>query len=218
MNYQWMLVDLDETVYPTSNGLWEEIGNRINLYLLEKMHFQPDEIPDIRTRLYREYGTTLRGLMALYEIDQEDYLNFVHDIPLDRFLQPSPDLKEMLARYRLKKFIFTNADRNHAIRVMEKLDILDCFDGIIDIFDITPFCKPQIQAYHIAMDIAGVTFPEECVMIDDRIINLETARQVNFSTVMVGDRDSGQNTHLRIKKLDELPQVLPYNLTGKYHG
>jgi len=218
MNYQWLLVDLDETVYPTSNGLWAEIGNRINLYLLEKMHFPPEEISNIRIRLYREYGTTLRGLMALYEINQEDYLNFVHNIPLDHFLQPSPEIKEMLSRYPLRKFIFTNADKNHAIRVLEKLDIIDCFDGIIDIFDIAPFCKPQKEAYHIAMDIAGVIFPEKCVMVDDRIINLETARQVNISTIMVGDRDLDQNTHVRIKSLADLPNVLPYKSTGEYHG
>ena len=218
MNYQWMLLDLDETVYPTSNGLWEEIGNRINLYLLKKMHFPPDEIPEIRTRLYREYGTTLRGLMALYEINQEDYLNFVHDIPLEQFLQPSPDLKEMFSQYPLSKFIFTNADKNHAVRVLQKLEILECFDGIIDIFDIAPFCKPQIEAYHIAMDIAGVIHPEKCVMVDDRIINLESARQVNISTVMVGDRNIEQNTHVRINRLADLPLVIPYNTTGKYDG
>lgn len=214
MNFEYLLVDLDETVYPTSNGLWEEIGNRINLYLLEKMKFPAEEISTTRLRLYREYGTTLRGLMELYGIDQEEYLNFVHNIDLDLYLHPSPEIKKILDGYSLRKFIFTNADRNHAIRVLKKLEILDCFEGIIDIFDLTPYCKPQLEAYHIAMGIIGTDDPGKCVMVDDRYKNVDAARQVGISTIMVGNRDLDLNQHPRIAHLADLPSVLPYNWTG----
>lgn len=65
--------------------------------------------------------------------------------------------------------IFTNSDRNHAIKVLEKLGLEDCFDQIICFESINPnlskssypeeypvLLKPSIEAMKIAIDIANV--------------------------------------------------------------
>ena len=82
MKYTTIFFDLDDTLYPSSTGLWYAIKDRMNTYMAERMGFAPAEISKIREKYYRQYGTTLRGLEANHEIDVKDFLAYVHDIPL----------------------------------------------------------------------------------------------------------------------------------------
>ena len=74
---------------PTSTGLWHAIKERMNIYMAERMGFAPAEIPHLREKYYLQYGTTLRGLQANHEIDVEDFLAFVHDLPLATTSNPT---------------------------------------------------------------------------------------------------------------------------------
>jgi putative hydrolase of the HAD superfamily len=211
MKFQVLFIDLDDTVYPASCGLWAAIRGRIDLYMQLRMGFSPEEIPGLRRQLYKTYGTTMLGLKATYAVDERDYLDFVHDVPLDDYLSKDPVLRQTLASYPLKRFIFTNADRGHAQRVLEKLDILDLFDQIIDIMDIQPYCKPMPEAFKIALQHAGEPDPSHCVFLDDSPVNLAGARNLGFYTIRVGKIDPSPEYHAAINVLNDLPQILPPN-------
>ena len=98
-----LLIDLDDTVYPPSSGIWGLIGERIDLFIHTRLQLPWDEIPHLRQRFFAEYGTTMRGLMVNYHIDPEDYLKFVHEVPIEALLQPDPDLRKVLAE--LSQFV-----------------------------------------------------------------------------------------------------------------
>jgi len=106
------------------------------------------------------YGTTMQGLKVLYDIDEDEYLRFVHDVPIENLLSPDQQLRQALLSISIPKYIFTNADTRHARRVMKALGIEDCFSGIIDILEMSPFCKPQAGSFRIAMSYAGESQPE----------------------------------------------------------
>jgi len=89
----------------------------------------------------------MRGLIADFDINQIDYLDYVHDVPLRDHIDPNPVLREMLLNLPQRKLIFTNADAAHAKRVLDVLDLTDCFEKIIDIHIMHPYCKPLPQAY-----------------------------------------------------------------------
>jgi putative hydrolase of the HAD superfamily len=112
--YQYLIMDLDETLYPRRAGLMDEISRRIPLYMVQRMGFAPEKADALRKRLFVQYGTSLRGLQLEYHIDADDHLHFVHDVPVEEYLAPDPALDAMLGRIRLKKAIFTNADTAHA--------------------------------------------------------------------------------------------------------
>lgn len=221
MRYTTLLVDLDETVYPSASGVWEAIAIRMNRFMEERLQFNPAEVPHIRKRLYQEYGTTLRGLQMTYHVDEHEFIDFVHDIPIDDLLEPDPLLKEVLAQYPQRKIIFTNADRKHAGRVLNRLGISGCFDGIIDIYDISPYCKPMVEAFQAAVRQAGVTHPQQCVFIDDSPRNLSAAYTQGMYTIQVGQPKAGYThpealVHAQIDRLHDLPLVLPPRPNG--HG
>ena len=180
------LFDLDNTLYPKSSGLMAEIGKRMNLYMSEHLGIPADRVREIRDSLLVSHGTTLNGLRRHYEVDPDDFLAFVHDIPLEKFISPDEALDKMLEMLSLRKIVFTNADARHARRVLSRLGILRHFETIIDIHFVE-FCnKPDPRAYRTALEFAGVR-PEECVLLEDYPANIRTANAMGMTTVLVAE-------------------------------
>ncbi len=220
MPYSTLFFDLDETLYPIGSGVWEAIAVRIDTYMAEHLPLTAEEIPALRTHLYHQYGTTLRGLKIEYGIDELDFLRYVHDIPLQNFLAPNPWLRQTLLGYPLRKIIFTNADIHHADRVLDALGLDGCFERIIDVLDTAPYCKPQPEAFQAALQLCGNLRPEECILIDDGVRNIAAAREVGLYTIWVGlnGQDSNSSADAQIASIQDLPLVLDPLLDSQSAG
>ncbi len=186
MQFSTLLIDLDDTLYPATNGLWLAIKERIRRYMHEKLDIPAETAPELARQLFLQYGTTLRGLQATRHIDTRDYLAYVHDVPLDEYLAPNPQLRATLESIPAKKFIFTNADVAHAQRVLRRLEIEACFEGLIDVVAIDPYCKPMPASFAIALKLAGETDPRRCAMIDDLPHTTRAARQHGLLALLYG--------------------------------
>jgi putative hydrolase of the HAD superfamily len=209
MNYTTLFFDLDDTLYPAGNGLWEEIQNRMNRYITDRLNIPPEKTAGLRKHYYLTYGTTLRGLQHNHRVDPDEYLAFVHDLPLDRYLRPDPPLRELLGRLPQKKWIFTNSDKFHAGRVLKTLDLSGCFDGIIDIYALDYSCKPEPAAYQRALSLAGKIEPDCCIFFDDSPRNLGPARELGITTILVGRDGPDPAACLSIPSLFDLPEKMP---------
>ncbi len=209
MSFHTVFFDLDATLYPESNGLWPAIRQRIDLYMQQRLNIPPDEIPALRHTLYIRYGTTLKGLLAHYEFDTLEYLEFVHDLPLGDYLQPDAQLHAMLTSIPARRWVLTNSDRHHAQRVLDHLGISDCFDGVIDVWALEPYCKPQPEAYQRALEIVGAARPQDCALLEDSPGNLNAARQMGFFTILVNERGEAEAGQRVIADIHELPLAAP---------
>ncbi|PKI48696.1 uncharacterized protein C24B11.05-like [Punica granatum] len=130
--YECLLFDLDDTLYPYSSGLSLEVTKSIQEYMTQKLHIKESEVPEMCISLYKNYGTTMAGLRAVgYNFDYDDFHGFVHGRLPYNMLKPDPVLRQLLLSVPLRKLIFTNADKAHAARVLKRLGLEDCFDGII---------------------------------------------------------------------------------------
>ena len=138
-----------------------------------------------------------------------NYLNFVHNIPLDHYLHPEPALREMIKSIPSRRWIFTNSDRPHAERVMVMLGIDDCFDGIVDIYALEHYCKPKLEAYHLALKLSGTSNTDSCAMLDDSARNLSSAKKMGFFTVLVGNNGTHSDVDRTLMNITELPSVVP---------
>jgi len=204
-----LFFDLDDTLYPPQNGVWAAIRERMNIYMLEKLRLPPDKIASLRRSYFETYGTTLRGLQTHYHIDPDDYLAFVHDLPIRKMVQPDAELRKLLLSMRQRKFIFTNADSAHARRILEALELQGCFDGIIDVHSLNFHCKPEPVVYQMALDLAGETSPQHCIYLDDSPRNLAPVRPMGFFTVLVGDDSNSGAADRAIRGLHDLPRAMP---------
>lgn len=209
MLYTHLFFDLDDTLYPSTNGLWNLIRQRMNDYMLEVLHIPPEQVPIIRRQYFEAYGTTLRGLQIHNQVDADDFLAYVHDLPVNSIVAPDPELHRLLQSLSLPKWIFTNADANHARRVLSALGVNDCFNGIIDIRAMDFICKPDPQSYRIALDKVGESDPERCVYLDDAPRNLAPAYDMGFFTILVSQDGSDPVARRTIARPHELSEALP---------
>ncbi|KAK4745965.1 hypothetical protein SAY87_012277 [Trapa incisa] len=137
-----LLFDLDDTLYPLSSGIAKECRKNIGDYMVEKLGIEPSKIEDLCNLLYKNYGTTMAGLRAIgYEFDYDEYHSFVHGrLPYEN-LKPDPVLRSLLLSLPYRKIIFTNADKIHAVKVLNRLGLEDCFEGIICFETLNPIHK-----------------------------------------------------------------------------
>jgi len=187
MRFTTLFFDLDDTLYPSSTGLWIAIKERMILYMRERMSIPENDVPVLREQYFKMYGTTLRGLQARHKVDAQDYLAFVHDLPLKDYLRPNPTQREIIASLPGRKLIFTNADASHARRVLAALELEDLFDTIVDVNAIAPYCKPMPESFAIAMDLADEPDPRKCVMIDDLPHTTRAALEVGMASLLYGN-------------------------------
>lgn len=186
MRFSTIFFDLDDTLYPPSTGLWKAIKERMNLYMRERLGIPENEVPILREQYFKMYGTTLRGLKARHNVDEQDFLAFVHDLPLRDYLVPNPTLRKVIASLPTRNLIFTNADIPHARRVLAALDLDDLFETIVDVNTVAPWCKPNPESFAIAMDIADEPDPRKCVMIDDLPRTTRAALDVGMASLLYG--------------------------------
>lgn len=114
--------DLDNTLYPASNGLMAEVSSRMTLFVAQVLGVAADEALVEQKQLYRKHGTTLRGLMDEYAVDPWSFLDFVHQVDYGQ-VDPSPRLAEALLALPGRKIVFTNASTKHAERVLDRLGV-----------------------------------------------------------------------------------------------
>jgi pyrimidine 5'-nucleotidase len=201
-----MLFDLDNTLYPHSCGLWDEIGNRINLYMTERLGMNPREVSERRQGFLRAFGTTLNALRHYYTVDPDDFLKFVHNIPLGGYLRRDPELDRMLGRLQCRKIIFTNADAQHARRVLSRLGVTRHFESIIDIHVLEFVNKPDRRSYFKALEFASAR-PEDCILIEDSMVNIAAARKLGITTVLVGGDAGNDGADFHIERITDLENI-----------
>jgi putative hydrolase of the HAD superfamily len=186
MRFTTLFFDLDDTLYPSSTGLWPAIKDRMNLYMIERLGIPKDEVPFLREQYFKMYGTTLRGLEERHGVDRADFMAFVHDLPLPSYLTPNPIVREVIASLPTRNLIFTNADVSHARRVLAVLELEDLFETVVDVNAVSPYCKPMPESFAIAMDLADEPDPRKCVMIDDLPRTTRAALNVGMASLLYG--------------------------------
>jgi len=186
VRFTTIFFDLDDTIYPASAGLWQAIKSRMNDYMRDRVGIPEADIPRLREQYFTEYGTTLRGLEARHAVDVGDFLAYVHDLPLHNYLTADPAQRTIIASLGTHNLIFTNADESHARRVLAALQLTDCFETIVDVNAVAPFCKPMPESFRIAMQLAGETDPARCVMIDDLPRTTRAARELGIYSLLYG--------------------------------
>ena len=186
MRFDAFFFDLDGTLYDSSCGMLDAINQRICEWIPRVVSLPAEKIADFRDDMFHRYGGTLPGLTVEYGSDYYASLRYCHDIPVEKFVSPNPVLKERLLQIPGRKYIFTTAYRFYAVRVLNVLGILDCFDGIIDAVDVFPEPKPAMSAFQRALQITAEPDAGRCVFLDDQPRNVAAGHQAGFFAVQVG--------------------------------
>ncbi|MCP4935825.1 MAG: pyrimidine 5'-nucleotidase [bacterium] len=187
MNYfghikNWIF-DLDNTLYPASCRLFDQIDKRMTQYVADFLGVEHDEAYALQKSYFRDFGTTMNGMMVNHQMDPEAYLHFVHDIDHSG-VEEAPELARAIDMLPGRKMVFTNGSVAHAQAVMAQLGITDLFDTVHDIKASHYVPKPAKKTYTMMIEQTGVD-PARAAMFEDIARNLEVPFELGMKTVLV---------------------------------
>ena len=182
--------DLDDTLYPHHTGLFEQVSERILLYVERHLSRTREQALAVRADFCRRHGTTLRGLIVEHGIDPAPFLDFVHDIDHSK-LAPDPALVATIGRLPGRRFVLTNGSQDHAERILARLGFHDPFDDIFDIIRADFVPKPHPDTYARFLGQNGID-PASAAMFEDLPRNLEVPKSLGMATVLVVPRGTAE--------------------------
>ena len=137
----------------------------------------------IQKKYYKQHGTTLRGMMDNHGVDPDHFLAEVHKLDYS-IVGANLKLNEELKKLKGRKIIYTNANMQHAINVLEKIELSNFFDEIYDIKMANYIPKPEIAPYEQMINQFDINV-KSAAMFDDIAKNLVPAKKVNFTSVWI---------------------------------
>jgi len=182
--------DLDNTLYPRSCDLFSQIDVRMTTYVSQVTGLGPVEARRLQKDLYRDYGTTLRGLMVTRDIEPEAFLDHVHDIDYSP-LPKTPGLEEKLRALPGRCLIYTNGSVAHAERTLEAMGVdPGLFDGIFDIIASDYDPKPSAAPFSRFLDLYDLD-GTRAAMFEDLPRNLVPAKENGMVTILIEAGNDG---------------------------
>ena len=134
LDIETWIFDLDNTLYHSSINLFDQIDKRMCDYISNFLEISASDAYKIQKSFFREYGTTLRGMMECHNMDPVPYLDYVHDIDFTN-IKVDHAMAAALDVLPNHKIIFTNATTKYANRVIKRLEIDHQIESIFDIID-----------------------------------------------------------------------------------
>jgi putative hydrolase of the HAD superfamily len=204
------IFDLDNTLHNASPHIFPHINRAMTQYLETELGLDTDAAGALRQQYWKRYGATLLGLMRHHGVDPRHFLWQTHQFPeLERMLVREPLLRATLRRLPGRKFIFSNAPVHYSRAVLKGLAIADLFDAVFCIERTRFKPKPDVQGF-LRVVRANHLRARRCIMVEDTLVNLRTAKKLGMKTVWVSrERRAPRYVDLRIANLSELRRALP---------
>jgi putative hydrolase of the HAD superfamily len=202
------IFDLDNTLYPSACNLFAEVDRRMGEYIAGYLGVPFAQARHLQKSYYRQFGTTLTGLMKVHKLDPQPFLDYVHDIDLSS-VSEAPELAAAIAVLPGRKLIFTNGSRRHAERVAEKLGVLHLIEDICDIAACEFVPKPEADAFRRMVSRHDVS-AHQAAMFEDMPHNLEAPHALGMTTVLVHSDYPDHPVQSQMRNWRELPRHIHY--------
>ncbi len=184
LNLSLVVIDLDNTLYEANNGVFARMDAQMNQYIRRELGVNQAEADMIRVKYWKQYGSTLKGLMEHHGHDAKPFLREAHDVNAHELLTPHPALRDVLQAMPARKVIHTNGTKEHAETILEALGIRDDFAEIYDIRFNAYTPKPCVDTLRLLFEVEGVS-ASEVLVIDDMEDNLAVAKQAGAKTAWI---------------------------------
>ena len=204
------IFDLDNTLHNASPHIFPHINEAMTRYVQTTLGLPPEEANALRRDYWQRYGATLLGLMRLHGTDPQHFLHETHQFPdLTRMLVREPLLRATLRRLPGRKYVFSNAPMHYARAVLKALGVADLFDAVFSIEHTRYRPKPDAHGF-LRLTRANRLKARRCIMVEDTLVNLRTAKKLGMKTVWVSkERRAPLFVDVQISKLSELKRALP---------
>jgi len=207
-----LLLDLDNTLYPSSDAMDEGITKRMLAFVADYLKLDHAEAVRLRAERLPMYGTTLEWLTREHGLaDPVPYFAAVHPEEEIDELTPDPCLRPYLQSLGLPMTLLTNAPMAHAARVLRFFGIEDLFLGVFDLTWHGGRGKPHPDCFLSTLAAVGKTV-DETLFVDDHPKYARGYLAVGGKPVLVDERDRHPEVEAegipRIRSIYELKAFL----------
>ena len=179
------IFDLDDTLHDASAHIFPHINRSMTYYLMTHLDLCEADACALRRDYWHRYGATLHGLMRHHGTDPHHFLHHTHQFPdLTAMVLKARGLRHALQRLQGRKVVFTNAPMAYAEQVLQLLGIRDLFQTVFSIESTRFQPKPAKQGFLRILRALRVS-AWRCVMVEDSLPALRTARGLGMKTVYV---------------------------------
>ena len=187
------IFDLDDTLHNASAHIFPEMNGAMTAYIKESLYLDDDSADHLRKHYWKIYGATLKGLMRHHGTNPHHFLNETHKFPdlAERVIQ-TKRLRHTLTRLKGRKVIFTNAPRIYALRVLNLLGISDLFELVFSVESSGFHAKPTMRGFQTLLRTIKAK-PIDCIMLEDNLAALMTAKRIGIKTVWISRQLSKPN-------------------------
>ncbi len=184
MSRVWIF-DLDDTLHDASSHIFPVMNQSMTQYIVDNLGLDEQTAFALRQHYWRVYGATLKGLMRHHQTNPHHFLHETHaNLDLDKLVKSTKGLRHFLIKLKGRKVIFTNAPKNYALRVLQLLGILDCFELVFSVESSGLHPKPSIRGFKRLLSTIKAN-PSDCVMLEDNPQALMTAKRLGIKTVLI---------------------------------
>ena len=193
MEIAHLLFDLDSTLYAPDSDMTKGFLERTITLVADFFHISREEAAERRLSNLPHYSTTLEWMRHEGLTDIERYLAYIHPESEADELDADENLRPLLTSIDMPKSILTNSPREHAERVLEKLNVADQFESICDIRDCDFKGKPYKSAYRRALEKCGCTIGDT-LFLDDQRKYIDGYTALGGNAVLVGEADESSDS------------------------
>ena len=179
------IFDLDNTLHNATTHIFPRINRAMTQYVQTHLNLDETEANALRHTYWRRYGATILGLIRHHDTDPAHFLWHTHQFPdLHNVLIAEPMLRSALHRLPGRKFVFSNAPVHYAKAVLQALGIIDLFADVYTIEHTRYQPKPDTYGF-LRLCRSHHLRPRRCIMVEDNLDNLRTAKRLGMKTVWV---------------------------------
>lgn len=179
------LFDLDNTLHDATPHIFPHINRSMRLYIERHLGVDAAEATRIRQHYWLRYGATLLGLMRNHGTDPQHFLRETHQFPdLKRMIHFDKALLHVLRRLPGRKIVFSNAPRHYAEAVLDITGLERHFDAVYAVENLRFQPKPMPSGFRALLKAERLD-PLRCIMVEDSLDNLITAKKLGMRTVWV---------------------------------
>jgi len=203
------LFDLDNTLHDANPHIFPHINRAMTAYIGELLGVEEEEASRIRQGYWQRYGATLLGLMRHHGTDPHHFLWHTHQFPdLKRMVVFESGLKAMLKRLPGRKIVFSNAPRHYTTAILGLTGIAGFFDAIYSVERLRFRPKPSAAGFRNLLRAENLD-GRRCILVEDTLANLKTAKRLGMTTVWVSaNTRQPPYVDVRIRSILDLPRRL----------
>ena len=182
------IFDLDDTLHDASSHIFPVMNRAMTQYIMDTLELDESAAFNLRQHYWRVYGATLKGLMRHHGTDPHHFLQETHALAdLGTMVLQTQGLRNLIRRLPGRKVVFTNAPMRYALRVLKLLGIHDMFETVFSVESTRFHPKPSVRGFRQLLRSIKAE-PGDCVMLEDNLPALMTAKRMGMRTVYVSKK------------------------------